>query len=66
MKNMKKYIISEKELERLIQRDWELLRLENNGVDNWSGYDYEEEIDEEDDITVEDYIKDNFKEAQNE
>ena len=31
----KQYIIDEKELKRLIDRDNELLRLEYNGVDNW-------------------------------
>ena len=58
---MKNYIISENDLKKLIERDWELERLENNGVDNWDGYGLEEEIDEEDDITVEDYIKNKFK-----
>lgn len=55
-----KYIIDEKDLKDLIEDSWELTRLINNGVDNWEGYELEDE-DEEDDITIDDYIKENYK-----
>jgi len=57
----KQYIIDEKELKRLIDRDNELLRLEYNGVDNWGGYDMDGDEDE-DTLTTEEYIVVNFKE----
>lgn len=36
---MKKYIISEAQLRRLINNSLELKALDRNGVDNWCGYD---------------------------
>ena len=54
-----KYIIDEENLKELIEDSWELTRLINNGVDNWEGYGLEDEDD--DDITVDDYIKENYK-----
>ena len=44
---MKYYSISEDDLKGLITRDWELLELEINGVDNWPGYGEGEEVTEE-------------------
>ena len=58
---MKNYIISEETLKELLEDSWELTRLINNGVDNWQGY-YEDDEMNEDDISVEEYIKNNFKE----
>ena len=59
---MKYYKISEKELTRLLERDWELETLEAMGVDNWDGYgetpDEEEEI-----MSVESYIASTFVEV---
>lgn len=59
---MKDYIISEKTLKELLEDSWELTRLINNGVDNWQGY-YEPDEMNEDDISVEEYIKNNFTEV---
>lgn len=58
---MKQYIISEKDLKGLINDSWELTRLINNGVDNWEGY-YEEDEENDNDITPDDYIKQEYKE----
>ena len=60
---MKSYIISEKELKQLIEDSWELNRLINNGVDNWEGYYEQDEMNADEDITPEEYIKNNFKEV---
>jgi len=51
----KKYEIDEKELIELISSQRKLDILNNNGVDNWEGY---QEIDEED---VLDFIEENYK-----
>lgn len=59
---MKNYIISEETLKELLEDSWELTRLINNGVDNWQGY-YEPDEMNEDDISVEEYIKNNFTEV---
>ncbi len=59
---MKNYIISEETLKELLEDSWELTRLINNGVDNWQGY-YESDEMNEDDISVEEYIKNNFTEV---
>ena len=59
---MKNYIISEETLKELLEDSWELTRLINNGVDNWEGY-YESDEMNEDDISVEEYIKNNFTEV---
>lgn len=59
---MKNYIISEETLKELLEDSWELTRLINNGVDNWEGY-YEPDEMNEDDISVEEYIKNNFTEV---
>ena len=59
---MKKYIISEEELKKLIEDSWELNRLMVNGVDNWEGY-YEEYEGEEENIDIYKYIKGNFEEV---
>lgn len=59
---MKNYIISEETLKELLEDSWELTRLINNGVDNWEGY-YELDEMNEDDISVEEYIKNNFTEV---
>lgn len=59
---MKDYIISEETLKELLEDSWELTRLINNGVDNWQGY-YEPDEMNEDDISVEEYIKNNFTEV---
>lgn len=59
---MKRYIISEEELKKLIEDSWELNRLMINGVDNWEGY-YEEYEDEEENIDIYKYIKGNFEEV---
>lgn len=60
---MKQYIISEEDLKSLINDSWELTRLINNGVDNWEGYyEEDEENEENDDITLDDYIKQEYKE----
>lgn len=58
---MKNYIISEETLKQLLEDSWELTRLINNGVDNWQGYYEPDEMNE--DIGVEEYIKNNFKEV---
>lgn len=58
---MKNYVINEKELKHLLEDSWELTRLINNGVDNWQGYYESDEMNE--DISVGEYIKNNFKEA---
>ena len=60
---MKSYIISEESLKQLIEDSWELTRLINNGVDNWEGYYEQDEMDEDEDITPEEFIKNNFKEV---
>lgn len=60
---MKSYIISEKILKQLIEDSWELTRLINNGVDNWEGYYEPDEMNADEDITPEEYIKNNFKEV---
>ena len=46
---MKKYIINEERLKKLLEEENELSRLECAGVDNWEGYDYafEDEFEEE-------------------
>lgn len=57
----KKYEIDEKELIELISSQRKLDILNNNGVDNWEGYqeiDEEAEFDEED---VLDFIEENYK-----
>lgn len=59
---MKDYIISEETLKELLEDSWELTRLINNGVDNWQGY-YESDEMNEDDISVEEYIQNNFTEV---
>ena len=59
---MKNYIISDETLKELLEDSWELTRLINNGVDNWQGY-YEPDEMNEDDISVEEYIKNNFTEV---
>lgn len=59
---MKNYIVSEEILRKMLEDSWELTRLINNGVDNWQGY-YEDDEMNEDDISVEEYIKNNFKEV---
>jgi hypothetical protein len=59
---MKKYIIDEKELKRLIEDSWELNRLICNGVDNWIGY--EEDDSEEENIDINEYISENYEEAE--
>lgn len=58
---MKNYVINEKTLKHLLKDSWELTRLINNGVDNWQGYYEPDEINE--DIFVEEYIENNFKEV---
>lgn len=58
---MKNYVINEETLKHLLEDSWELTRLINNGADNWQGYYEPEEMNE--DISVEEYIKDNFKEV---
>lgn len=60
---MKSYIISEKSLKQLIEDSWELTRLINNSVDNWEGYYEPDEMNADEDITPEEYIKNNFKEV---
>lgn len=60
---MKKYIISEEELKKLIEDSWELNRLMINGVDNWEGYYEESENEEEENIDIYKYIKGNFEEV---
>lgn len=60
---MKSYIISEKSLKQLIEDSWELTRLINNGVDNREGYYEPDEMNADEDITPEEYIKNNFKEV---
>lgn len=57
---MKKYIIDEETLKQLIEDSRELTRLINNGVDNWEGYG--EDDCNEDDISVEEYIIQNYLE----
>ena len=57
----KKYEIDEKELIELISSQRKLDILNNNGVDNWEGY---QEIDEEaefDEKDVLDFIEENYK-----
>ena len=57
----KKYEIDEKELIELISSQRKLDILNNNGVDNWEGYqeiDEEAEFDEED---ILDFIEENYK-----
>jgi hypothetical protein len=61
---MKYYKISEKNLKRLVERDWELETLEAMGVDNWEGYGEEPDW-EEDEMSVEDFINRHFKEIIN-
>ena len=58
---MKNYIISEETLKQLLEDSWELTRLINNGVDNWQGYYEPDEMNE--DISEEEYIRNNFKEV---
>lgn len=58
---MKKYIIDEKELKRLIEDSWELNRLICNGVDNWCGY--EEDNLEEENVDINEYISENYEEV---
>lgn len=54
-----KYIIDEKDLKDLINDSWELTRLINLGVDNWEGYYEEEEYNDE--VDIDEYIKNKFK-----
>ena len=54
---MKYYKVSEDKLKELITHEWELLELENAGVDNWGGYEETEEILEEE---VNKYIESEF------
>lgn len=60
---MKKYIISEEELKKLIEDSWELNRLMINGVDNWEGYYEGSKNEEEENIDIYKYIKGNFEEV---
>lgn len=63
----KKYIISEEQLKELLEDSWYLTDLRNAGVDNWEGIDYLDELDDdEDEISTDEYIKENFKEYEGE
>jgi len=49
MVDEKTVTITVKEYQSLKESEWELTCLENAGVDNWSGYEYAQELMEDED-----------------